>query len=75
MGGLETSMGTTVWEPVAKTLAELHGFEVIKEKILRPSPFPNELAAELSSLIVLREDKTTWMLDGKNVYVILKLIR
>ncbi|MBD2279838.1 hypothetical protein [Aphanizomenon flos-aquae] len=40
---LETSLGTTCWEPIAKTLAELNGFEIVTEKILRPQPFPKEL--------------------------------
>ena len=26
IGGLETSLGTTFWEPIAKTLAKLNGF-------------------------------------------------
>lgn len=61
VGGLETSMGTTVWEPIAKTLASLNGFEVIQEKILKPQPFPIELASELARVISLREDPTTWI--------------
>lgn len=40
IGGLETSLGTTFWEPISKTLAEINGFEIIKEKILIPNPFP-----------------------------------
>lgn len=61
VGGLETSMGTTVWEPIAKTLAEMNGFELLNEKILRPDPFPEELAVKLGSLITLRENKDTWV--------------
>ena len=61
VGGLETSMGTTVWEPVAKTLAEFNGFEVVKEKILIPQPFPSDLAGALSTLISLRENSSTWI--------------
>ncbi|HEY1645408.1 MAG TPA: TdeIII family type II restriction endonuclease [Candidatus Saccharimonadales bacterium] len=61
VGGLETSMGTRVWEPMARALAENNGFEVIKDKILMPSPMPAELASELSTLISLRENKSTWL--------------
>lgn len=32
IGGLETSMGTRVWEPLAKAFAESNGFEVLDEK-------------------------------------------
>ncbi|WP_228481530.1 TdeIII family type II restriction endonuclease [Vibrio fluminensis] len=32
IGGLETSMGTRVWEPLAKAFAESNGFEVLNEK-------------------------------------------
>ncbi|MDO8452780.1 MAG: TdeIII family type II restriction endonuclease [bacterium] len=61
VGGLETSMGTTVWEPIAKTLAKKNGFEIIDDKILQPYPFPAELALELSVLVTLRESRTTWV--------------
>ena len=57
IGGLETSLGTTCWEPIAKTLAELNGFEIVTEKILRPQPFPKELNIELNNLISERENK------------------
>lgn len=57
IGGLETSLGTTFWEPIAKTLAEVNGFEIITEKILRPHPFPLELHNELNKLISERENK------------------
>ncbi len=29
VGGLETSLGTTLWEPLAKALAKENGFQVI----------------------------------------------
>ena len=32
IGGLETSLGTQVWEPVAKTLARNNGFTILDEK-------------------------------------------
>lgn len=61
VGGLETSMGTTVWEPIAKTLARNNGFTVIEEKILKPDPMPEALAVELGTLTTLRENRTTWI--------------
>lgn len=61
VGGLETSMGTTVWEPMAKKLAQQNGFEVITEKINKPEPMPLELASELAVLISLRETRATWV--------------
>lgn len=33
IGGLETSMGTRVWEPLAKAFAEGNGYEVLDEKV------------------------------------------
>ena len=61
VGGLETSMGTRIWEPIAKTLAENNGFEIVNEKILKPEPLPEEFAMELSRVITLRENKVTWI--------------
>ncbi|MDP3093145.1 MAG: TdeIII family type II restriction endonuclease [bacterium] len=61
VGGLETSMGTTVWQPIAKTLAKNNGFKVIEGKILKPDPFPKELATELATITTLRENKGTWI--------------
>lgn len=57
IGGLETSLGTTFWEPIAKTLAELNGFQIVTTKILRPEPFPQILQHELDKLVDERENK------------------
>ncbi len=52
IGGLETSMGTTVWEAIAKELAVNNGFEIIPDKqILMPDPLPNNLAEVLKDLL------------------------
>ena len=61
VGGLETSMGTRVWEPIAKVLASSNGFEVITEKLKRPAPMPPLLQAKLDYLITARESKATWL--------------
>lgn len=57
IGGLETSMGTTVWEAIAKELATNNGFEVITDKqFLMPNPFPKELRDIIESLLHSREN-------------------
>ncbi|HAC65148.1 MAG TPA: TdeIII family type II restriction endonuclease [Cyanothece sp. UBA12306] len=58
IGGLETSLGTTVWEPVAKTLAQSNGFTIVDRPLLMPDPFPKLLQDEISELKRLRECKT-----------------
>ncbi len=54
---METSLGTTFWEPIAKTLAEINGFTIIQEEILVPNPFPQILQHELDKLVDEREKK------------------
>ncbi|NET60678.1 MAG: TdeIII family type II restriction endonuclease [Symploca sp. SIO2E6] len=57
IGGLETSMGTTVWEVMARELAVNNGFEIIPDKqILMPQPFPNKLNSTLQRLINSRSN-------------------
>ena len=57
IGGLETSLGTTVWEPVAKTLAKENGFTIFDNGLLRPNPFLlNEKVGELKKL---REERSS----------------
>lgn len=57
IGGLETTLGTNFWEPVAKVLAEHNGFEIITDKLMCLDPFPKPLQNELNSLINKRENK------------------
>jgi hypothetical protein len=61
IGGLETSLGTTLWEPLAELLAEKNGYEVLDEKILQPYPMPSKLRETLSKLKSLRERKESWV--------------
>jgi hypothetical protein len=63
IGGLETSLGTTFWEPVARSLAENNGFQIISHKLQMPEPFPDVLKLELDKLNDEREKK----LHGKVV--------
>lgn len=51
VGGLETSLGTTLWEPLAKALAESNGFEVVNSNLQSPSNMPSSLSNTLSSII------------------------
>lgn len=45
MGGLETSLGTTLWERIAKRLAEENGFDVLEPKtdFLQPQDTPEPI--------------------------------
>ena len=47
VGGMETSLGTTLWEPLAKNLARRNDFEVINENLLSPSNMPASLQSTL----------------------------
>ena len=58
VGGLETSLGTTLWEPLAKGLATLNGFEVLNGKeILKPVTMPDEIETILNKVVLSREVK------------------
>ena len=50
IGGLETSLGTKVWEPLAKMFAKNNGFEVLDEKELNASVLriPEDVMHKLS---------------------------
>lgn len=51
VGGLETSLGTTLWEPLAKELARLNGFTVKGEKLQVPKLMPHLLSSTLDTVI------------------------
>lgn len=55
VGGLETSLGTTLWEPLAKALALKNGFEVIEENLQSPVNMPSNLSNTLQ--VILDERK------------------
>jgi hypothetical protein len=57
VGGMETSLGTTLWEPLAKAIAKLNGFEVINQKLLSPSNMPAILQNTVQMLIEGRNNK------------------
>lgn len=54
IGGLETSFGTTVWEPLAKYLAEQNGFTIKNEKKFE---MPKDLPKEITDLINVWAEK------------------
>ena len=44
VGGLETSLGTTLWEPLATSLAKKNGFKINDGSAIKmPAPMPQEL--------------------------------
>jgi hypothetical protein len=51
VGGLETSLGTTLWEPLAKALALHNGFEVVNKNLECPSHMPSSLNNILQTII------------------------
>lgn len=55
VGGMETSLGTTLWEPLAKALAKHNGFEIVKDKLMAPVIMPSNLNNTLQ--IILDERK------------------
>lgn len=51
VGGLENSLGTTLWEPLAKNLSSMNGFEVINRNLPKPAIIPANLQNTLQILI------------------------
>lgn len=51
VGGMETSLGTTLWEPLAKNLARLNGFEIVEKNLMAPSITPGILQNTIQVLI------------------------
>jgi Type II restriction endonuclease, TdeIII len=51
VGGLETSLGTTLWEPLAKALASQNGFTIKAEKLESPVNIPASLSQTLQLII------------------------
>lgn len=57
VGGMETSLGTTLWEPLAKAIAQLNGFEVVNSNLLAPSNMPAILQNTVQILIEGRNNR------------------
>lgn len=73
VGGLETSLGTTLWEPLAKALAKENGFEIIREKLQSPTNMPSSLNNTLQTIIDERKKKDG-SYDAKSSHVAIKQI-
>lgn len=50
VGGLETSIGTTLWEPLAKNLARANGFKIVDRKLKAPTHMPHNLATVVNQI-------------------------
>lgn len=57
VGGMETSLGTTLWEPLAKNLASLNGFQIINENLPKPANMPANLQSTLQIVIEGRNNR------------------
>ncbi|MCF6220395.1 MAG: TdeIII family type II restriction endonuclease [Robiginitomaculum sp.] len=57
VGGLETSLGTTLWEPLAKALASKNGFTVKKSNLKSPTNMPSNLNNSLQTIVDDRKNQ------------------
>jgi hypothetical protein len=71
VGGLETSIGDTLWEPLGKALAAVNGFEVVTQKLLRPSIMPSILNNTLQTVLEERI-KAGGLYDAKKSHKAIK---
>lgn len=57
VGGLETSLGTTLWEPLIKRLAVLNGFKIHREsELMKPRRWTYSFTATKSKILEDREN-------------------
>lgn len=56
VGGLETSLGSTLWEPLGKALARGNGFEVIQQDLMMPTNMPSVLNNALQDISGARKN-------------------
>lgn len=54
VGGLETSLGTTLWEPLGRALASNNGFVVHNRSLQKPTHMPGNLESILNTVITDR---------------------
>lgn len=57
VGGLETSLGKTLWEPLAKNLASQNDFEVISKNLESPKNMPSNLNNTIQTILDDRKRK------------------
>lgn len=70
VGGIETSIGTTLWEPLAKSIAKLNGFQVIEKRLQKPQQGMTYLDNIIANIKIIRLAK-----DGKQPEDINALIK
>ncbi|WP_158795520.1 TdeIII family type II restriction endonuclease [Pedobacter sp. L105] len=71
VGGLETAMGKTLWEPLAKEIASGNGFDVINKDLQSPTNMPSVLANTLQTIIATRV-ANTGMYDARSSHDTIK---
>lgn len=73
VGGLEGSLGTTLWEPLGKALAAKNGFNVINQDLLCPSNMPAALSNTVESI---KEDRNAegGLYDAKSSHEAIKRV-
>lgn len=64
VGGIETSMGSTLWEPLAKKIAVLNGFEVVNKKLRKPKHDLLSVTNKIGSLLNDRKVKGQTLYDA-----------
>ncbi len=73
VGGLETSMGKTLWEPLAKEIAKQNGFVVVNKNLDAPINMPGSLSSTLQIVIEARENQNG-LYDAKTSHDAIKSI-
>lgn len=67
IGGMETSLGRTLWEPLAKAIAATNGFTVVAQNLQAPANMPASLANGVTGIL---EDRfnNRGVYDGKSAH-------
>lgn len=73
VGGLETSMGKTLWEPLAKEIALSNEFEVVNANLESPTNMPLSLGNTLQTIIESRSNRTG-LFDAKSSHLEIKRV-
>lgn len=73
VGGLETSLGTSLWEPLAKALASENGFTIINSNLDCPVNMPANLSNVMQTIIDERKRKNG-VYDGISSHIEIKRV-
>lgn len=73
VGGMETSLGTTLWEPLAKALAKENGFIIHEGNLKCPTNMPSSLNNTLQSIVEDRK-KGGGLYDAESSHMEIKRI-